>query len=139
MSERFVDWKRPIIEHNRLTEWNWMVSHPENLILGKNTDIGAFCYLAAHEGIEIGDDTQIGSHTAIYSLNTIENKKGKVIIGRNVRIGSHCTILQGVSIGDNTIIGAHSLVKDNIPSDCIAFGVPAKVKMFLRSIDDGAV
>ena len=37
-------------------------------------------------------------------------------------------MLGGVTvIGDNVIIGAGSVVVKDIPSDCLAYGVPAKV------------
>ncbi len=50
-----------------------------------------------------------------------------VKIGNNVWLGSEVTILKGVTIGDNAVIGAKSLVTKNIPANCIAAGVPAKV------------
>ena len=50
---------------------------------------------------------------------------GKVSIGNNVYIGADVMILKGSKIGDNVIIGAKSLVSGDIPSDCIAVGIPA--------------
>ena len=76
--DRFKKWKKPRIKHGKLTKWNWMVQHPKNLILGENTDIGAFCYVNALNGVVIEQDVQIGSHCAIYSVSTIDNKVGKV-------------------------------------------------------------
>lgn len=108
--ERFKDWKMPVIEHNKLTKWNWVVSHPENLTLGKNTDIGAFTYIDAMYGVEIGDNVQIGSHCSVYSHDTIRNIKGKVIIGDNARIGSFCLILPNARIESNAFIKAYSIV-----------------------------
>lgn len=46
-------------------------------------------------------------------------------IGNNVFIGTRVIILRGVTIGDNVIIGAASLVTKDIPSNCVAAGVPA--------------
>ena len=51
----------------------------------------------------------------------------KVVIGKNVWIGAHATILPGVTIGDNCVIGAGAVVSKDIPSDCVAVGVPARV------------
>ena len=127
MNRRFNKWKKPTIRHGVSTRWHWVVWYPKKLTLGKNTDIGAFTCIFAHHGVEIGDNVQIGSHCAIYSLNTIENKKGKVTIGKNVRIGAHSTIMQGVTIGEGALIGAHSFVNKNIPARSTAFGVPARV------------
>lgn len=48
-------------------------------------------------------------------------------IGRNVWIGSGAQIMPGVTIGDNTVIGAGAVVTKDIPSDCVAYGVPCEV------------
>lgn len=49
------------------------------------------------------------------------------MIGKNVFIGARAIILGGVSIGDNAKIGAGAVVLNDIPADCTAVGVPAKV------------
>lgn len=48
-------------------------------------------------------------------------------IGNNVWIGSSVQVMPGVSIGDNSVIGAGSVVTHDIPSDCVAYGVPCEV------------
>ena len=128
MSDRFKEWEAPLIEHGKMTKWNWMVHHPENLNLGIKTDIGAFTYINALEGVEIGDNVQVGSHTSIYSVSTIDSKAGQVTVGENSCIGSHSTIMPGVKIGKNSVVGAHSFVIEDIPDNAVAFGVPAKVQ-----------
>lgn len=128
MSERFENWKKPEIKHNELTKWNWMVQNPEGLTIGKNVDIGAFCYLNAKNIIVIGKNVQIGSHCSVYTVSTIDRKKGAIFIGENTCIGSHSTIMPGIRIGKNVIIGAHSFVNKDIPDNSIAFGVPVKIR-----------
>ena len=94
--------------------------------------------------IEIGDDVRITRGVTIlthgYDLAVVRNaydytvgSSGKVKIGNNVFIGVESTILKGVTIGNNVIIGAGSLVNKDIPDNCVAAGVPAKVIM---SLDD---
>ncbi len=124
---RFEDWQPPIIEDGKPTKWNWIVQHPENFILGKKTDIGSFSYINAESGVTIEDEVQIGSHTSIYSISTIDDKQGKVLIKKNARIGSHCTVMPNLTIGENSIIGAHSFVNKDIPDNVIAYGVPVKI------------
>ncbi len=126
-SERFTNWKYPEIEDGKPTKYNWVVQNLDGLNLGINTDIGAFSYINAKYEVVIEDEVQIGSHCSIYSVSTIDNSSGKVILKNNCRIGSHSTILPGVSIGKNSIIGAHSLVNKDIPDNVVAFGVPTKV------------
>ena len=125
--KRFKNWKKPKIREGKLTKWNWMVQHKENLKLGKYVDIGAFTYINAKNGVIIEDNVQIGSHCSIYSVSTIDNKEGKVILKKNCKIGAHSVIMPGVTIGENSIIGAFSFINRNIPKNTLAFGIPAKI------------
>jgi len=127
MGNRFSNWKYPEIENGKLTKYNWVVQNIEGFDLGFETDIGAFSYINALHGVEIKDNVQIGSHCSIYSVSTIDDSHGKVVLKQNCRIGSHSTILPGISVGKNSIVGAHSLVNKDIPDNVVAFGVPAKV------------
>ena len=127
MQDRFKNWKKPKIEERKLTKYNWLVQNKKNLKLGYKTDIGAFVYINAKNGVVIEDYVQIGSHCSIYSVSTIDNKEGKIVLKRNCRIGTHSVIMPGVTIGENSIIGAFSFVKEDIPANVIAFGVPAKI------------
>ena len=131
--ERFTNWKYPKIEDGKPTKYNWIVQNLDGLNLGFNTDIGTFTYINAKYEVVIEDEVQIGSHCSIYSVSTIDNSFGKVILKNNCRIGGHSTILPGVSIGKNSIIGAHSLVNKDIPDNVVAFGVPAKVMRKLNN------
>ena len=127
MNKRFTNWKAPKIKHGIPTKWNWVVLRPEHLIMGKNVDIGAFTLLAAHYGIEIEDDVQIGSHCSIYSASTIDNKQGKITLKKNCRIGTHSSVMPGVTIGENAIVGAHTFVNKDVPANTTVTGVPARI------------
>ncbi len=133
MKERFGDWKYPEIIDGKPTKYNWIVQNKDGLKLGFKTDIGAFSYINAKHEVIIDDFVQIGSHCSIYSISTIDDKKGRVHLKENCKIGSHSTILPGVTIGKNSIIGAHSLVLNDIPDNVIAYGVPAKI---VRKLDE---
>jgi len=126
-SSRFKDWKYPNIKERELTDFNWMVQYKENLKLGFKTDIGAFTYINAKNGVIIEDYVEIGSHCSIYSVSTIDDKKGKVILKERCKLGSHSVIMPGVTIGKNSIVGAFSFVNEDIPDNVVALGVPAKV------------
>jgi acetyltransferase-like isoleucine patch superfamily enzyme len=128
MKERFKDWKLPVIKEGVLTKYCWLVQNKKNLHLGHKTDIGAFTYINAKNGVVIEDNVQVGSHCSIYSVSTIDRKQGKVILKKNCKIGSHSVIMPGVTVGENSIIGAFSFVNKDIPAKVMAFGVPAKVK-----------
>jgi acetyltransferase-like isoleucine patch superfamily enzyme len=133
---RFQNWTLPEIEEGKLTKYNWLVQHPENLKLGCKTDIGAFSYINAEINVVIEDFVQIGSHCSIYSVSTIDNKEGTVTLKKNCRIGSHSVIMPGVTIGENSIVGAFSFVNKNIPKNVLAYGIPAKK---VRTLKDGEI
>lgn len=63
-----------------------------------------------------------------FHCTTIGNtSKGKPIIGNNVEVMANVVIAGNIHIGDNVTIGAGSVVTKDIPSNCLAAGVPAKV------------
>lgn len=106
----------------------------KNIKIGKNVFINACCRFQDQGGIEIGDGSLIGHNTTIATLNHDFNPAKRqnltprpVKIGKNVWIGSDCTILPGVEIGDGAIIGAGSVVTKSIPAYTIAVGNPARV------------
>ena len=125
--DRFEDWEYPEIEEGKPTIYNWVVQNKDHLHLGYKTDIGAFTYINAKQGVAIGDFVQIGSHCSIYSVSTIDNREGPVTLMRNCKIGSHSVIMPGVTIGENSVIGAFSFVTGDIPENVVAVGIPAKV------------
>ena len=106
----------------------------KNIKIGKNVFINACCRFQDQGGIEIGDGSLIGHNTTIATLNHDFNPAKRqnltpspVKIGKNVWIGSDCTILPGVEIGDGAIIGAGSVVTKSIPTNAVAVGNPARV------------
>jgi len=129
---RFENWEYPMIEHNKPTIYNWLVQHPENLKLGYKSDIGAFTYINAKKTVIIEDFVQIGSHCSIYSISTIDNMEGEVVLKKNCKIGSYSMITPGVTIGENSVIGAFSFVNKDIPQNVLAYGVPVKIIRTLK-------
>lgn len=127
MKDRFKNWEYPKIEEGKLTKYNWMVQNKDGLKLGYKTDIGAFTYINAKNGVIIEDFVQIGSHCSLYSVSSIDNKDGQITLKKNCKIGSHSVILPGVTIGENAIIGAFSFVNRDVPDNVVAVGVPVKI------------
>ena len=106
----------------------------KNIKIGKNVFINACCRFQDQGGIEIGDGSLIGHNTTIATLNHDFNPDKRanlhpspVKIGKNVWIGSDCTILPGIEIGDGAVIGAGSIVTKSVPANSIAVGSPARV------------
>jgi acetyltransferase-like isoleucine patch superfamily enzyme len=127
VEERFKNWRPPIIKDGKPTKYHWVVKHKKNFRLGNKTDIGAFTYINAKNGVVIEEAVQVGSHCSIYSVSTVDDKAGKIILKKNCRIGSHSVIMPGVTVGENSVVGAFSFVVDDVPANVVAFGIPAKV------------
>ena len=110
----------------------------EKLTIGNNVGIAANAFIAVRGNINIGDDTIFGPCVSIHAENHVFKDLKKTIrlqgatrkgisIGKNCWIGSHVTILDGVHIGNNVVVAAEAVINKDIPDNCIAGGVPAKV------------
>lgn len=119
-------WKRPILKHGVPTKWLWVVWYPEGLDLGEGVDIGAYTFIQAKRGVVIEDEVQIGAHCAIYSVSTIDDKSGQVVIRRGARIGALSVIMPGVEIGAGAVVGACSFVNRDVPAGATVYGSPAR-------------
>lgn len=88
-------------------------------------------YISDHNhGIYKGENIS-DIHQRVAERDLDSNKS--VIIGNNVWIGEGVAVLPGAKIGNNSIIGSNAVVIGDIPSNCIAVGVPAKI---VRNLDD---
>lgn len=97
--------------------------------LGKNVQINSrFIFDATL--LEIGDNTVVGGDAIIigHSVERGRLKLRKVKIGKNVTLGSHCTVMPGCEIGDNAIIGAGAVLLKNtkVEPRSVYYGVPAE-------------
>jgi len=119
-------WIKPIYDDNGMTQWYWRVIYVENFKLGERVEIGSFTIIDAKEGVTIENNVKIGWSCSILSNSTIDNKKGKIILKKNCKIGANSVILPGIIIGENATVGANSLVNKNIPPNEIWAGTPAR-------------
>lgn len=108
------------------------IDFPRQVTFAGNSFINHHFTAMAIGGITIGEGVQIGPNVTIATDNhDLKNhlilRCKPVQIKNNVWIGACVTILPGVTIGENTIIGAGAVVTKDIPANCIAAGVPARV------------
>ena len=93
--------------------------------IGKNT---IFAYggigVVIHKRTIIGESCNIGSNVTIGGKS---HSKDVPVIGDNVFIATGAKILGPVKIGNNSVIGANAVVLKDIPDNCVAAGIPAKV------------
>ena len=115
------------------------IGQDSTVVVGDNVSTTAACVMSATEGttITIGDDVMFASENQVraddgHSIFDVRSGK-RVNPSRSIRIGSHvwlargAVVLGGVSIGDGTVVGYGSLVTRNLPNNCVATGVPARV------------
>jgi len=104
--------------------------------VGHDTWIGPYTILDGSGGLIIGDFCSISAGVHIYSHDSVQWARSggekaiahaPTIIGSRCYIGPHVVIESGVTIGTGVVIGAMSLVRDNIPDNAKAYGIPAKV------------
>lgn len=104
-----------------------------------NVNINAECMLIASSDITIGKNSTLAYRTLLTTNanpNAPYNELCKIYppihkeirIGDNVWVGAGVIILPGCRIGNNSVIAAGSVVCSDIPDNCMAAGVPAKVK-----------
>lgn len=116
--------------------------------ISQNAEIGNF-------GVEIGDgcnilggarisnDVKIGKGTMVYynaiithdveigdfvEISPRATLLGRCKIDNNTQIGAGSIIFPDVEIGENCIIAAGAVVRNNIPNNTMAAGIPATVK-----------
>jgi acetyltransferase-like isoleucine patch superfamily enzyme len=114
--------------------------HEGRLHIGRDTQISRGVYMSVVRGIDIGEncliaegvsihdmDHDFGADVADTPLRQRMLRAAPISIGNNVWIGAKATVVRGVTIGDDVVIAANAVVVDDIPSHCVAGGIPARV------------
>lgn len=127
------------------------INHPPQLVVGPNAKLMLGDYVGMSGGsiyclnqIELGDHIQLGANCNIYdtdfhSLQYQDRRDGvtaasaPVLIEDDVWLCANVTVLKGVRIGARTVVATGSVVTCDLPADCLAAGVPARV---IRKLDN---
>jgi serine O-acetyltransferase len=94
--------------------------------------IGRRLFIDHGSGVVIGETTEIGDDVTIYQGVTLggtgkDTGKRHPTVGNGVMIGSGAKVLGPIKLGENAKIAAGSVVLREIPPNCTAVGVPARV------------
>ena len=94
--------------------------------------IGRRFFIDHGTGVVIGETTVIGDDVTIYQGVTLggtgkDTGKRHPTIGNNVMIGSGAKVLGPFKVGDNSNVAAGAVVLEEIPPNCTAVGVPARI------------
>ncbi|OCH04138.1 acyltransferase [Aliivibrio fischeri] len=90
------------------------------------------CILLGHDASPSLYIKELINNDNYYLPGSRTSYRSPIIIGNNVFIGYGSIILPGVNIGDNVVIAAGSIVINDIPSDGVYAGNPAK---YIKSIN----
>ncbi len=85
--------------------------------IGAGTKAGHLSYLG---DAEIGTKTNIGAGTITCNYDGVN--KDRTVIGDNVFIGSHASLVAPVTIGDGAYTASGSVITDDVPAGALAFG-----------------
>ncbi|SFI29279.1 MULTISPECIES: acetyltransferase [unclassified Bacillus (in: firmicutes)] len=109
-------------------------------VISPNAKIGNGTVVMPHAVINA--DTRIGNHSIINTGSIVEHDNilgdfvhisphatltGSIIIEEGTHIGAAATLIPSVKIGEWSVIGAGAVVINDIPPNCTAVGIPAKV------------
>lgn len=99
--------------------------HP-GAVIGKNF------FIDHGSGVVIGETTEIGDNCTIYQGVTLggtgkETGKRHPTLGNNVMVGAGARVLGPFKVGDNSKIAANAVVLSEVPPNCTAVGVPARI------------
>ncbi len=94
--------------------------------------IGKGLFIDHGSGVVIGETAIVGDYCTIYQGVTLggtgkDTGKRHPTLGNNVMVGSGAKLLGNFTVGDNAKIASGAVVLGEIPANCTAVGVPAKV------------
>lgn len=103
-----------------------------NIEIHPAATIGRRFFIDHGTGVVIGETTEIGDDCTIYqgvTLGGTGKDKGKrhPTLGNHVMVGAGAKVLGPIRIGNNVRIAAGAVVLTDIPDNCTAVGIPAKV------------
>ena len=103
-----------------------------NIEIHPAATIGRRLFIDHGTGVVIGETTEIGDDCTIYqgvTLGGTGKDKGKrhPTLGDRVMVGAGAKVLGPIRIGNDVRIAAGAVVLSDIPDNCTAVGVPARV------------
>lgn len=158
-SSMLADWRKGrkvivAIGENRLRrrlsslwEVEFGVASAPSVVLGSGVKIGAGTMLLPSATLNI--DTFIGNHAILNTSCSVDHDcrigdyahiapgcalGGAVTVGEGAFLGVGARVIPGIRIGRWSVVGAGAVVTKDLPDNCTAVGVPAKV---IRAREEG--
>ena len=129
---RIAHW---FFKHRRFFIARWISQHAKRttgIEIHPGATIGKGLLIDHGSGVVIGETAEIGDNCTIYqgvTLGGTGKDKGKrhPTLGNNVMVGSGAKILGPFKVGDNAKVAAGAVVLEEVPENCTAVGVPARI------------
>ena len=107
-----------------LPQVHWLLKELCSCEIYFNNNISEGFYVIHGEGTVIGSRNTIGKGFKIHQGCTIGHKRNNsgtngVVLGNDITLYSHSSILGNIVIGDNVVIGGHVLVSKSVSSNKI--------------------
>lgn len=91
--------------------------------------------ISASDSITLGDGVMLAAGAyvtdsdwhGLYDRIDRDPEPTPVVLGDNVWVGDHATILKGVTVGENSVIAANAVVTKEVPANVVVAGNPAKI------------
>lgn len=122
-------------KHNMMFIARWISQHARHktgIEIHPGATIGKGLFIDHGMGVVIGETTEIGDNCTLYQGVTLGGTgkdvgKRHPTLGNNVMVGAGAKVLGPFKVGDNAKIAAGAVVLSEVPPDCTAVGVPARV------------
>jgi acetyltransferase-like isoleucine patch superfamily enzyme len=104
-----------------------------SLKIGYWCHMGAYSFINTARSVTIGNEVGLGMRTSLFTHGAyLSVLKGFPVQYGPITIGDNCwipgaIINPNVNIGSNSVIAVGSVVINNIPSGCLAGGIPARI------------
>lgn len=94
--------------------------------------LGRRLFIDHATGVVIGETAVVGEDCVIFHGVTLGGQrmtKGKrhPTVGNGVLLGAGAKVLGDITVGSGAKVGANAVVVKDVPEDCVAVGVPAKI------------
>ena len=120
------DYSRTISPNAKIGSYDVEIGNGTNIlsnaIISNSAKIGKGCIL--YYNVIVTHDCIVGDFVELSPNATL---LGRVDVGNFSQIGANATILPNLKIGKNVVVGAGAVVTKDLPDNCCAVGIPAKI------------
>jgi serine O-acetyltransferase len=98
--------------------------------LRPTSTIGPGLVLKHTTGIVVGGEVVAGARLTLHQNVTLGDRRpygGQPRLGDDVTLGAGACVLGPVTVGDRVVVAANAVVLDDVPSDSVVGGIPARV------------